>query len=81
MPNELVIQRCGRIHYDQALRTAGGAIGQVTSGTFGPWVGKSIGMGYVTRQSAKPGTGLGVEIRGKTAGAVVVKLPFYKRSG
>jgi aminomethyltransferase len=64
-----------------ALRTAGGAIGQVTSGTFGPWVGKSIGMGYVTRQSAKPGTGLGVEIRGKTAGAVVVKLPFYKRSG
>src|SRR3990170_4815868 len=64
-----------------ALRTAGGAIGQVTSGTFGPWVGKSIGMGYVTRQSAKPGTGLGVEIRGKTVGAVVVKLPFYKRSG
>lgn len=55
--------------------------GHVTSGTFGPWVNKSIGMGYVPRAHAKPGTALRVEIRGKTAGAVVVKLPFYRRSG
>jgi aminomethyltransferase len=63
-----------------ALRADGGAAGSVTSGTFGPWVEKSIGMGYVAREHAKPGVRLGVEIRGKTAGAVVVKLPFYKRS-
>ena len=64
-----------------ALRTDGQAIGHVTSGTFGPWVGRSIGMGYVAREQAKLGTALAVEIRGKTAGAVVVKLPFYRRSG
>jgi aminomethyltransferase len=64
-----------------ALRTDGTVTGQVTSGTFGPWVQKSIGMGYVARAHAKPGSPLGVEIRGKTAGAVMVKLPFYKRSG
>jgi len=29
MPNELVIQRCDRIHYDQALRTAGGRLVEV----------------------------------------------------
>jgi len=54
--------------------------GQVTSGTFGPWVNKSIGMGYVAAEFARPGTELGVEIRGKPARAAVVKLPFYKRS-
>ncbi len=57
------------------------ARGQVTSGTFGPWVGKSIGMAYVPREYARPGRALAVEIRGKAARAVVVKLPFYKRSG
>ena len=62
------------------LRVNDGPAGTVTSGTFGPWVEKSIGMGYVAREHAKPGVRLGVEIRGKTAGAVVVKLPFYKRS-
>ncbi|HEY6104260.1 MAG TPA: glycine cleavage system aminomethyltransferase GcvT [bacterium] len=64
-----------------ALRSDGTVTGQVTSGTFGPWVQKSIGMGYVARAQAKPGNSLGVEIRGKKAGAVIVKLPFYKRSG
>ena len=62
------------------LRIDGRAVGQVTSGTFGPWLGKSIGMGYVAREHAKPGTALGVEIRGKTTRAAVVKLPFYRRS-
>ena len=63
-----------------ALQMDSQATGQVTSGTFGPWVGKSIGMGYVAREHAKPGTALGVEIRGKTTRAAVVKLPFYRRS-
>lgn len=63
-----------------ALRADGGPAGAVTSGTFGPWVGKGIGMGYVAPEYAKLGTRLGVEIRGKTVGAVVVKLPFYRRS-
>lgn len=62
------------------LLASGAQIGQVTSGTFGPWVNKSIGMGYVRRQYAQPGTPIEVKIRGKPARAVIVKLPFYKRS-
>lgn len=55
-------------------------VGLVTSGTFGPWVNKSIGIGNVNAELARPGTELAVEIRGKRARAAVVKLPFYKRS-
>jgi aminomethyltransferase len=61
--------------------TAGATpVGAVTSGTFGPWVNKGIGMGYVERAAAVPGAALEVEIRGKAARAVVVKLPFYRRN-
>lgn len=62
------------------LLAGGRKAGQVTSGTFGPWVDKSIGMGYVAAEFARPGTELAVEIRGRTARAATVKLPFYKRS-
>lgn len=63
------------------LLAGGGLVGQVTSGTFAPWVNKSIGLGYVTPEHTRPGVPLAVEIRGRAAGAAVVKLPFYKRSG
>ncbi len=62
-----------------ALLAAGRRTGQVTSGTFGPWISKSIGMGYVGREHIQPGTQLQVEIRGRPADAKVVKLPFYRR--
>ncbi len=62
-----------------ALLAAGRRTGQVTSGTFGPWISKSIGMGYVGREHVQPGTQLQVEIRGRPADAKVVKLPFYRR--
>lgn len=61
------------------LASGGDAIGSVTSGTFGPWVQKSIGMGYVEKAHAQPRSEIDVEIRGKPARARVVKLPFYKR--
>src|SRR3970282_1896426 len=43
------------------LLSGGTKIGHVTSGTFGPWVNKSIGMGYVTPAHTRPGTGIAVE--------------------
>ncbi len=56
-------------------------IGVVTSGCPSPTLGKNIGLGYVPKRLAKVGTPLAIDIRGKrTAGAVVVKTPFYKRS-
>ena len=60
--------------------TAGGIrIGEVTSGSPGPTVGRNIGLGYVPKALGKVGTELGIEIRGKQVGAVVVTTPFYKR--
>jgi aminomethyltransferase len=55
----------------------GGPIGVVTSGSFGPSVGRSIAMAYVTSAHAAVGTELGVDIRGQARPARVVKTPFH----
>ena len=57
----------------------GNTIGVVTSGTMGPSVKKSIGLGYVEADLAKPGSKIYLSIRNKSISAEVVKLPFYKR--
>jgi aminomethyltransferase len=57
----------------------GERVGEVTSGSPGPTVGRNIGLGYVPLALAKVGTNLGIEIRGKVVDAVVVTTPFYKR--
>ena len=53
-------------------------VGNVTSGTMSPSLGKGIGLGYVPSEMSKPGTDIGVQIRKKVVPATVVKLPFYK---
>ncbi len=59
---------------------AGGErIGDVTSGTFSPTLGRAIGLAFVPVKFMKPGTELEIEIRGQTVKAKVVQLPFYKR--
>ncbi len=57
----------------------GREVGQVTSGTFGPTVGKNIALAYVLVALAKAGTELAVRIRGRDAPARVVRTPFFKR--
>jgi aminomethyltransferase len=57
----------------------GRPIGQVTSGTFAPTIGKAIAMAYVRPEQSHAGTACAVDIRGKPAPARVVALPFYKR--
>jgi len=57
----------------------GAPVGEVTSGSPGPTVGRNIGLGYVPLALGKAGTTLGIEIRGKVVDAVVVRTPFYKR--
>ena len=61
------------------IQRDGATIGRVTSGTFGPTVGNSIGLGFVPPACAEPGHRLTVEIRGRGVAATVTKLPFYKR--
>jgi aminomethyltransferase len=54
-------------------------VGQTTSGTFSPTLGKPIAMGYVDASCAAPGTALTIDIRGRREPATVVELPFYRR--
>jgi len=57
----------------------GRQVGYVTSGTQTPFLKKAIGMAYVPLPLATPGSELDLEIRGRSAKAIVVELPFYKR--
>ena len=59
------------------LMVGGAPVGVVTSGSFGPSVERSIGMGYVPAAQAAIGSELTVEIRGATHAARVVKTPFH----
>lgn len=64
------------------VQAAGGAvIGEVTSGTLSPTLGKSIAMAYVDSAHTAEGTKLNVDLKGTLNPATIVKLPFYKRSG
>lgn len=56
----------------------GNSIGNVTSGTMSPSLGKGIGLGYVPLELAKPGSKIFIQVRKKAIPATVVKLPFYK---
>lgn len=64
-----------RQHF-RILDQQGNAIGEVTSGTQSPSLGKAIGMGYVAANHSTPGSEIFVEIRGQAIKAVVVKTPF-----
>ena len=61
----------------------GAAIGQITSGGFGPSVEAPIAMGYVPTALSSTGTRLWGELRGKRQPLTVAPLPFrpstYKR--
>ncbi len=63
-----------------AVLRDGRAVGRVCSGTFGPTVNKAIAMGYVEPAVAASGGACDVDIRGKTASARMVSLPFYRRA-
>jgi aminomethyltransferase len=58
----------------------GRAVGKVTSGTLGPFLGKAIALGYVEKALATVGNRFTIDVRGNEAVAVVVDGPFYKRS-
>lgn len=55
---------------------AGAAIGEVTSGGFGPSLNGPMAMGYVAREHAADGTALDLMVRGKAIPARVAPMPF-----
>jgi aminomethyltransferase len=58
----------------------GEKIGEITSGSPGPFVKKNIALAYVPVSYVEPGTEVAVEVRGQRVKAVVVATPFYKRA-
>ena len=61
------------------LNKEGNVIGRVTSGTMGPSVKKSIGLGYVEIAHSAIESDIYIEVRKKPILAKVVKLPFFKK--
>ena len=55
-------------------------IGQTTSGTHCPYLGKAIAMALVDAKHTAEGTVLEVDVRGRRVSTKIVPLPFYKRS-
>ena len=59
------------------IHAGGIAIGEITSGGFGPSVNGPVAMGYVARGHAADGTALELMVRGKAIPARVAPLPFH----
>jgi len=70
------IARQGALLRNESGRT----VGEVTSGTFGPTVQKSIAMAYVDAPLAVDEARLFVDLRGEPSPAVVGPLVSYKRA-
>jgi aminomethyltransferase len=60
----------------QGMSIVGG--GEVTSGTMSPMLEVGIGMAYVPAATAKPGSELVIDVRGKERRAEVKRKPLYR---
>jgi aminomethyltransferase len=54
-------------------------VGEVTSGTQSPTLGKALGMAYLPIEATEIGSEFFVRIRNRTAPARVIEMPFYSR--
>lgn len=72
-------KRAGRAGYPVLDETGEREVGVVTSGALSPTLGYPIAMAYVDPECNAPGTRLLLDIRGTSAEASVVSLPFYTR--
>jgi aminomethyltransferase len=83
IPRKLVgfeVQGRGIARQGHGVVSDGETVGAVTSGTWSPTLEKALGMAYVPQELASPGTSLTLDVRGKPLSAVIVDLPFYRRS-
>ncbi len=74
---ELIDRGIARSHYPVYIGEE--KVSEVTSGTFSPYLKKSIGLTYLPMEYTEEGTEIDIEVRGKRVAARVVPLPFYKR--
>jgi glycine cleavage system T protein (aminomethyltransferase) len=62
-----------------AIVQGGEEVGVVTSGTLSPSLEVGIGMGYVSRELAEPGTEVEIDVRGKARPARIESKPLYRK--
>ena len=74
---EMIERGIPRGHYE-ICDIKGEKIGEVTSGTQSPTLGKGIGMGYIKTEYSKVGTEIFIKVRDKLIKAAIAKLPFVK---
>ena len=75
---EIVDRGIGRDGYP-VLSLDGERIGEVTSGSPGPFIKKNVALAYVPMAYTAVDTLVGIEVRGQLVKAKVVPTPFYKR--
>jgi len=74
---ELIGRGIARPHYPIFLDDK--KVAEVRSGSFSPFLQKSIGLTYLPIEFTEIGTEISIEIRGKQVEAQVVPTPFYKK--
>ena len=75
---EMIERGIPRSHYE-ICNAEGIKIGEITSGTQSPTLGKGIAMGYVNTENSKIGSEVYIKIREKLIKAQVVKPPFVQK--
>lgn len=74
---EMIDRAIPRAHYP--VYAEGRQIGEITTGTHSPTLGKNLGLALVASSFADLGTEVEVDVRGKKKLAKVIKAPFYKK--
>jgi aminomethyltransferase len=75
----LVITGAGIPRQGNPIASGDQTVGEVTSGTLSPCLEVGIGMGYVRRDLAEPGTKVEIDVRGKRRPAEIRKAPLYSK--
>ena len=68
-----------REHCDLYAAPDGEKIGWTSSGTFAPYLGCCVAMGYVPVEDAEIGKHVYADVRGRKIEMEIVPTPFYKR--
>lgn len=69
----------GIARHGYPVRMDGHPAGEVTSGTFAPFLKRSIGLAYLPAEKCVLGKEVEIVIREKPVSGKIVKTPFYKR--
>ena len=74
---ELLGRGIARSHYPVIVD--GEKVSEVNSGSYSPYLKKSIGLTYLPIEHTEDGKEFDIEVRGSLVKARVIPLPFYKR--